>query len=218
MIARVLTLPQFAEAARRGGLVPLGTRGLTAVGSPGDTLTIPAAARQPLTQLLVSDVKTRFTTGTAPDGTPWRPLRYPRPSGGNKPLNDTGVLRESIHGTADEKGVTLQTTHPGAGLHNAGGVVRKKSKMLAIPLTKEARRSGGPRRFKGKLGFRPTGRNRVFVLVSEVKGKPVGQFLLVDQVVIPRREFMGISEKGMGYAGELVADFLIRQWASEDWG
>ena len=100
--------------------------------------------------------------------------------------------------------------YPGASLHNSGGVVRpKKSKYLAIPTTKEAKRSGGPRRFKGKLSVRFVKRG-VLLLVGG-KNDEV-QFVLVKSVTIPKREFMGVSEKGFKLVGEALAEFAVRGW------
>jgi len=48
----------------------------------------------------------RFEHGEAPDGTTWQALKQPRPRGGGKPLQDTGVLMGSI--TAQVHGNTLQ--------------------------------------------------------------------------------------------------------------
>lgn len=38
----------------------------------------------------------RFENAQAPDGTTWQALKHPRPRGGDKPLQDTGVLMGSI--------------------------------------------------------------------------------------------------------------------------
>lgn len=150
------------------------------------------------------------------------------------PLRDTGVLMASFSGGSDGNSVWVGTTHPGASLHNFGGTVRGKGKMLAIPLTKEAKRSGGPRRWKGgELQFQPTRKPRVFLLLSGAPAgravrkpkragkrgaakidhaKLIAQFLLVDQVTIPARPFMGVSEKAWGQIGDAVADAVVRGW------
>lgn len=236
--------PQLAAAAARSGgsggggggpLVGAPAPG----GSPGDSLPPPLA--NILKQILLSDVKSRFSTGTDPRGVKWRPLKFSRPNGGDVPLRDTGVLMASFTGGSDGRSVWVGTTHPGAKLHNFGGVVRGKGKMLAIPLTKEAKRSGGPRRWTGgELKFQPTGKPRVFLLVSAASGargsgargsgagkprkakkrgaakidveKLVSQFLLVDQVRVPQREFMGVSEKAWGQINDAVGEFAARGW------
>lgn len=164
-----------------------------------------------LGRLMLSDVRSRFTTGTTPDGAKWAPLRHVRPNGGDKPLLDTGFLMNSIAAAHDSRGVTLTTAHPGAALLNAGGTVRAKNKMLAIPLTKEAKRSGGPRRWQGPpLRFRPTGKARRFLLVAGTGPQAVAQFLLVDEVTVPGREFWGLTEDFQRDAFELVSDWYGR--------
>ena len=41
---------------------------------------------------------------------------------------------------------------------------------------------------------------------------PVAQFLLVDQVRVPQREFMGVSEKAWGQINDAVGEFAARGW------
>jgi phage gpG-like protein len=305
----IIDLKDFTDAANRGQLTPQlgGTGSGGAGGSPpvatgglggGSAGRLPPPLANILKQILVSDVKSRFSTGTDPSGAKWRPLKHARPNGGDVPLRDTGILMASFSGGTDGNSVWVGTTHPGAALHNFGGVVRGRGKMLAIPLTKEAKRSGGPRRWKnGKLVFRPTRKPRVFLLLGAdrpkkpkakrrgkkgrvgaaidvlrkriakvrkavgkrakklVKGTRrakkrgasrgaegllrkllgklrsitaknpdaaaaggaagqslVAQFLLVDEVTIPKREFMGVSEKAWGQITDAVAEATIRGW------
>lgn len=206
------TFGELADAARRGALTP--TVAVTqgpASPTVGNVRIPPPLGRQ-LVQIMVSDIKGRFSSGTDPQGQSWVPLKYPRPTGGDKPLRDTGVLMASFSGRFSADTVTVGTTHPGAALHNFGGVVRAKSKMLAIPLTKEARRSGGPRRFGRTLRFQPTGKRRVFVLYEMVNGQRVGQFLLVDQVTEPQREFMGLSPRGFQNVQDAITEAMVKGW------
>lgn len=100
--------------------------------------------------------------------------------------------------------MVVGTNHPGAALLNFGGLIRAKGKMLAIPLTKEAVRAGSPRRFRGDLKFRAVGRRKFLLGTEDKAGRFVGQFLLVDQVKVPAREFFGVSDKAI----EQVADAL----------
>lgn len=164
-----------------------------------------------LARILHSDVKDRFATGTDPKGVKWKPLKHARPRGGNQPLRDTGRLMASFQSRYDGDGFEVSTVYPGAGLHNFGGVVRPtKAKYLAIPVTKEAVRSGGPRRFKGTLSVRATKKRGVLLLVGG-KGNAV-QFILVKSATIPQREFMGVSEKGWGLIGEAAAEWATKKW------
>lgn len=164
-----------------------------------------------LARILHSEVKGHIVTGTDPRGVKYQPLKHARPNGGSQPLQDSGRLGASFASRFDGTGFEVSTVYPGAGLHNFGGVVRPvKAKYLAIPVTKEAKRSGGPRRFKGKLSVRPTRKRGVLLLVG---GKDDAvQFVLVKSVTIPKREFMGVSEKGWGIIGEAVAEWAARKW------
>jgi len=238
-MAGLLDLKQFADAAARGQFTPqLAANGAgagssggsppVAAGGLGGSPRLPPQLGNLLKQILLSDVKSRFSTGTSPSGTKWRPLKHARPNGGDVPLRDTGILMASFSGGTDGTSVWVGTTHPGAALHNFGGTVRGKGKMLAIPLTKEAKRSGGPRRWKGApLVFQPTRKPRVFLLMapaggtggprkakSKLAAKLVAQFLLVDQVTVPKREFMGVSERAWGQITDAVGEAVVRGWLS----
>ena len=54
----------------------------------------------------VARVVQRFEQSRSPDGTAWQALKRPRPRGGDRPLQDTGVLMGSI--TAQAHGNILQ--------------------------------------------------------------------------------------------------------------
>ncbi len=220
-MAGVMSFEDFSKLAASGGLTPRLSVGSSFPPTGGGSdwvggARLPAPLWRVISQVMTSDVKTRFSTGTAPDGSPWRPLSHPRPQGGDQPLRNTGVLMGSIHGGYDANSAWVATTHPGAGVQNFGATIIGKGKMLAIPLTVQAVRSGGPRRWTGPaLKFQPTRRKRVFLLVSEDSaGVRVGQFLLVDQVTIPKREFMGLSPRAFGTVGKIVLEAYGRGWAA----
>lgn len=192
-VARVYTFAEFAVVAASGGLVP-----------PPATPLPPAVGRV-VGQILVSDIRQRFATGTAPDGTRWRPLKYPRPNGGNHPLRDTGALAASFTARADATGVTVGTTHPGAALQNAGGtVVPRRGKFLAVPLTREAKRAGSPRRMRGD--------DRTPLFARKVGGRMVGHFLLVRKAVVPARPFLGVSRTASEQVGRVLLEAAARGW------
>ena len=209
-LAGEMTFGQLADAARRGTLF-----GSLGRGAGADTpATLSPATGAAIAQVVLSDVRRRFQTSTAPDGTPWQSLRHPRPNGGDKPLLDTGQLMASIHATHDDAGVTIATTHPGAAIQNFGGtIVPVKAKKLAIPLTREAKRAGGPRRFPRKMFVARTTKPGVLRLVESVRGRLVGQFLLVDSVKIPARPFMGVSRQALGVVEQIVLDAYLAEWA-----
>jgi phage gpG-like protein len=198
--AQVVTLTQLATAARSGALLPVG-------GANARTPPVPPAAQKAGGVILVNDVKGRIRDGTDVRGRKFRPLKFSRPGGGNQPLRDTGRLEASFTATADANGWTVSTTHPGAKLLNSGGVVRpKKGKFLAIPLTKEAKRAGSPRRLKG------TPKTPLFA--RKKNGRWVGHFLLVRKVTLPAREFMGVSDRAAALVGGVVLDAYAKQWLS----
>lgn len=195
------TLADFAKRARAGEYGPAVARDTR----PGVPARLDPQTGRVLGQIVVSDIKTRIATGVDVRGQRFRPLARPRPRGGNQPLRDTGRLLASFTSRVEADAVVVGTNAPGAALHNFGGLVRAKGKMLALPLTKEAQRSGGPRRFKGALRFRPTRKPRVFLLGTLKGGVFVGQFVLVDQVRIPQREFMGVSDKAVGQIADALS-------------
>jgi phage gpG-like protein len=159
--------------------------------------------------MMIADVKENFARSSDPDGRPWAPLRFPRPRGGSKPLLDTGQLRASITGASpefrEEEGpnyVTIGTTRPGANLMQQGGtVLPRKGKALAIPLTKDAVRSGGPRRFSRPLFLLWRRGANSGVLAEKTQGgrkKKAGliaHFALVRKVVVPARPFIGFGRR-----------------------
>lgn len=108
---------------------------------------------------MLADVRENFKNSAGPDGTPWKPLKFPRPQGGNKLLWNKGLLRASITGGnsdyREEVGinyVSIGTVRPGANLMNSGGtIVPTKAKALAIPLTKAAADARSPRNFPRPL-------------------------------------------------------------------
>lgn len=199
--AQVVTLAQLAAAAKSGSLLP-GAAGRTTGGI------IPPVAQKAGGIILVNDWRGRIRDGRDIHGRKFKPLKYGRPEGGNLPLQNSGRLPASISATADATGWTVSTTHPGAALLNYGGTVRpKRAKFLAIPLTKQAKRAGSPRRMKGTKA--------VPLFARKVGGKLVGHFLLVKKVTLPAREFAGVSDKAAATLGEVVLDARAEQWAAQ---
>ena len=198
-LATSMTFAELARRARESG--------------PGNPLAVPVSAAAPLdaraqrelVQVLVSDVKRRFATSTAPDGARWRPLKFRRARGGDRPLQDTGRLLASVTGRATPTEVVVGTAHPAAALHQFGGTVRpKKGKYLAIPLTREAARAGSPRRMKGTP--------RAPLFAKKVGGRWVGHFLLARKAVVPARPFLGISKEAERAVAAVLADAAARRW------
>lgn len=164
----------------------------------------PALGRE-LVQVLVSDVKKRFVTSTAPDGTPWKPLKYPRPRGPGKPLLDTGLLLASISGDFTPTSLRVGTNRQGAALHQFGGTVTpKKGKFLAIPNTPAAVRAGSPRNATGSAAVPLFARRR--------GGQWVGHFILARKVTVPARPFLGASEEAVRAVLAAIAAEIEAKW------
>lgn len=138
-----------------------------------------------------------LTLGTRPGG-----------GGGGKALLDTGRLRNALVSrtpryTKDSVAITTEGVIY-AGLHQFGGTVRPiNAKMLAIPLTREARLAGSARRWwaqnaaKKPFVYRSKVSGKAFIVTEEESDYLEGMdfhFLLLPQVTVPARPFLGISE------------------------
>lgn len=174
------------------------------------TREIPASVGRKLAVAAVSGAKQHFQTSTAPDGTPWAPLKHPRPSGGSKPLLDTGLLRSSLSATFEGDTLTLRANGPGAALHNFGGTVRPvNAKFLAIPVSREASKAAGPRTFPRKLFFvkgkaGPGGSLAEKRAKGKGKGQLIVHYLLRDHVTVSARPYMGFSRETLEAMAEIV--------------
>lgn len=137
-------------------------------------------------QALENDAKDSFDASRSPDGTPWSPLRYPRPRGGNKPLLDTGMLRASLTNNGrghvrieSQSSLEWGTNLQQAMVHQHGAViVPKKGKFLAIPTSVEALRAGSPLRFpdaKNRLGWLIGTKGGIVYEKPKRKGKKGGK-------------------------------------------
>jgi phage gpG-like protein len=166
----------------------------------------------------VSGYKEGFRSQRAPDGTPWAPLKYPRPRGGSTVLVDTGRLRNSGEARVSGETLALSATAPGAAAHQFGAVVRPKAaKALAIPVTVPATRFASPRRFPGPalvyLPSRhqnPDDRGKLAQITFKGRGKRARvvvtvHYLLRAKVVVPKRPFVGFSADTVRDMADMVA-------------
>jgi phage gpG-like protein len=178
----------------------------------------------------VGMTKANINAGRSPDGSPFAPLKWPRPSGGKGlPLRDKGLFAASITSSGalnniDESlagglGFRWGTNHVAAAIHQHGGTITaSKAKWLTIPLTREAAR-GGARSFGENLKFLLRGRGGIAYTVREGKGKRAGkqtktiQFVLVKSVDVPARKFLGSSEEFIREAKDIAIDY-VRMLAS----
>ncbi len=149
----------------------------------------------------VSEIQDRFQASRSVTGAVWKPLKFPRVRGGDKPLLDQGILRASFTHKNDGTTLTVGTAQKQAPLMQFGGIVTpKKGKFLAIPMTKQALRAGSPRRMTGLR----TRINRGGRSGAMMRGG-VTQFLLVKKVTVPARSFMGFSDQ---WKADFAADAI----------
>lgn len=169
------------------------------------------------TLLLIAATKENFARGTAPDGTPWKPLAHARPRGGSKPLRDRGLLMASISGGSDhvekltDTSLTVGTKRIGANLHQKGGTVKpKRAKYLAIPLTVEAVRAGSPRNMSGLIFIPKKGGGKGGTMAAVKDGRRTNHFALVSSVTVPARPFLGWSKELTKRVDAVFADAFAR--------
>lgn len=128
-------------------------------------------------------VHAQFDRGRDPYGQLWAPLKSRR----GRPLLNTGTLRLSFEVASGALGFRLRSKHPGARLHNYGGVVvPKNARALAFKV-------GGTRGGRGK-GAR---------------------WVFARRVVIPRRQILPSGDRlGGAWSNALRATalaWLLRQ-------
>jgi phage virion morphogenesis protein len=125
-----------------------------------------------------------------------------RPKRGGKTMTDTGSLVASM--TSQPPIVTKNTAAVGTGkeyaaTHQYGDPKRtaRQAKMLAIPLTREARLAGRARRWWAAQPENPfIARTKKGNMVIFKAGKPpTPSWLLRDSVSIPRRRFLGVGRR-----------------------
>ena len=121
-----------------------------------------------------------------------------RPGGSGKPLQDRGLLLQSILAPEPRvvgDRVTIGTNREGADMVNYGGTQRpKNTKVLAIPMNRRAKLAGSPRQFKDGF-WRRTARGSLIFFVPDGRGGVTPMFLGKDRVEIPKRQFLGWGER-----------------------
>ncbi len=145
-------------------------------------------------QLAVSDMLSNFAEGHDPDGQPWLPLKRPRANskGGDRPLQDTGILRGSVTGngpghveTMTATSLTIGSNLDYAGIHNYGGTVH-------LP---ERRRGRGQKPYVFRIGD-------LTIFTRRIRA--------VD-ILIPQRRFVGIGAKLAGDFSDVFADHMGKE-------
>lgn len=141
-----------------------------------------------------------------------------RPGGGGsgKTLSDTGLLLQSIMSRAPKviggDSVAIEARRPYAAMHQYGekNLKPRSAKMLALPLTRQARRSGSARRWwkqnESKKPFIFTSqRGNSFIATADPRTRALTlAFILKESVKIPQRRYLGL---GLGH--KLEIEYLI---------
>lgn len=175
---------------------------------------------------MAAHAKRCIDEGRTPDGQQYQPLKLPRLQGGDKPLYASGILEASLSPGGEGNIIRTSALMAEAGtnvdyaaIHQFGGDIKPTGgKMLAIPLTTEARRHN-PR--KTSATSQPFPR-LLFALKSKAgnpilaekeqtaKGKwrIIPTYLLVPSVRIPARPFLGFGERLMTTIGRIFKAFL----------
>lgn len=178
MVAATLTLEEFAAFLHRKA-EDLRRLDLT---RPLKTIAVLAKA----------DMKERFATATAPDGSAWLPLKRPRANskGGDKPLRDNGILMASATaaGPKHVEEVTTSSLVVGTNLdyapiQNFGGTIHVPKKTRAKPWV-----------FTSAEGQT--------IFTRHIKG---------HDVTIPARQFVGWSEQLIEQSTEVIADYAAKE-------
>lgn len=173
--------------------------------------------------IAVSGVRRSVAAGQSPDGTPLAPLTFPRPQGGDKPLQNTRLMLNSVSATNTDDSLTLTANHPGARLQHFGGtVVPVKAKALSIPVTKEAVRAGGASKFPVRLIYlhtktsNPDDRGKLAEVRKTTTGKGkkkeklIVHYLLRAKSVIPPRPWLGFSSETVDRCRKVILQKLGR--------
>jgi phage gpG-like protein len=171
---------------------------------------------------VVAVTRENFDKSTTADGKPWAPLKRPRPNsaGNDQPLRDFGILMASVtspgaQGNIDEQNgrrIEWGTNLDYAAIHQYGGIITPKvAKLLAIPATVLAQRTGSPRNWPdGELKFH-FGKGGGAGVAKNLAGEI--QYYFARSVTIPAREFLGLTKEQADEYGEWAADYAVEQVA-----
>lgn len=168
-----------------------------------------------------------FRTQADPStGSPWRQTSGltlgARVGGGQggKTMQDTNLLFKSVVSAKPRllaDSVSISTNRPGANVHQTGqpAIIRPtRSKLLAIPMTREAKRAGSARQFWQRAeaagrdiwiqASKATG--KLFIFTMTKNGKDVqAQFILKPFVKTVARPFMGTNAEDR----QKIADIFV---------
>lgn len=187
---------------------------LTKLGNVNTTFSNPADVLEEAGLALEGTTKRRFDEQVSPDGSPWKPPSsltvYLRTGakGGEKALEDTGVLVSSISHYVEGNAVHIGSGLIYARIHQEGGTISaKNAPALTIPLHPAARRMGY-RRLKEKGLFKLPGKPVLALPASDGSVTPV--FALRKSVTIPQRKYLGFSQDDERILVRIVSDYATR--------
>lgn len=150
--------------------------------------------------------------------------KWPESNRGGQTLSDTSTLRRSFTHAVQGSRLVVATPLPYAGIHNEGGVIRKKDKLLTVPmdsLTVSQRRAAKARDFKDTFVLK-TKAGLLFIvqrtgrMVKDPEtGKKVPElkflYQLREEVTIPQRMFLTWSQVAQDEILERWSDALIAE-------
>lgn len=166
----------------------------------------------------------RFRTQTSPAGIPWKRTgelalsTRPGGGGGGRTLSDSDQLLGSIINPdprVDADSVRIGSNLPYANIHQYGGTISPRAaKNLAIPLTREARRSGRARRWwkqnEQRHPFILPGKRDSAVIATRQGKRVTAHWLLKKSVTIPARPYLGVSDQNMKELGDIALGVFNR--------
>ena len=148
-------------------------------------------------EYLVTSTQARFKTQTAPDGTPWAPLKpsYKRRKKYNqdKVLTLRGYLRSGIRYQVEgQDTVRVGTNAVQGAIHQFGGPIQKPARTATVRYRSEA----------GRILF--AGRKHANATVKQVN-------IPAHQIDMPARPYLGISAADDKEIREIISDWVIGQ-------
>lgn len=167
---------------------------------------------KPLSIIALGGMRQHFVDQRGPDGKPWAKLAHPRPDGGDQVLRDKGTMYNALGCVISGERLILVLSHPGANVHNFGAVLTpKKARALAIPLTREAKRVGSPKRnaFPRPLFVIVSQKKKAFLAERVTGGSLVLHYILLKSVKIPQRLIVGFSDKTLDKMSDFAAGRLM---------
>ncbi len=146
-------------------------------------------------EYLLASTQARFKTQTAPDGTPWAPLKpaYKRRKKYNqdKVLTLRGYLRSGIRYQVEgQDTVRVGTNAVQGAIHQFGGPIQKPARTATVRYRSEA----------GRILF--AGRKHANATAKQVS-------IPAHRIDIPARPYLGLSVEDMKTIQQIIEDFYL---------